>query len=99
MLDLVLVWMLIGLGAFVSIISACRLWHMHFSSHKALWWVLFISAGWFGFLQMTDGIAAILVEAYEVDPQGALGLIPLAAYLWGSRVSWRDGPPKYLERS
>lgn len=98
-IDPALAWVTVLFGLFVSVVSACRLWHLHWSTHKLLWWVFFLSAGPFGFLQLTDGIDVLFLEGGEVDPQGLLALIALAAYLWGSRVSWGGGAPAYLERA
>lgn len=80
------------LAVFVFFASLCRLAPMHALQHKFLWVLVYF------------GMAAGAVTAgYEVSiarPSWA-GLIwglSAALYLWNSRVSWKHGVPKHLNK-
>lgn len=73
-------------------IAACRMFSMGYKTHKAFWPVIYflMSAGAFLaigelFLGRGSWSAVILMAA-------------IACYLWASRVTWRNGPPRFTLR-
>ena len=81
-----------SVALFVFTASVCRLRFLHQKHHKGVWvqsyYLLAFGAAWAG------------VECWVVEVQMSqlLTLAGAALWLWGSRMSWRSGPPKYLER-
>lgn len=81
-----------AVALFVFLACVCRLRFLHQAHHKGVWvqsyYLLAFGAGWTG------------VECWvvEVHVSQLLLLLGAALWLWGSRMSWRTGPPKYLER-
>ncbi len=79
-------------GLFVFAVSVCRLRFLHQAQHQRVW----VQA----YALIAFGAAGMAVECwiYEVQISQLLVLVGTGLWLWGSRVSWQSGPPKYLER-
>jgi hypothetical protein len=92
MIETILTGLIFGLGAFVFLACICRLRVIRLQTHQSLWVKAYACVAFWAF---AEGIEALIFEA---DPITLAGLAGAALWLWGSRVSWRDGPPPYLER-
>jgi len=79
-------------GLFVFFASVCRLRFLHQAHHKGVWVQSYY------LLAFGSGGLAVECWIYEVHFSQLLILLGAALWLWGSRMSWRTGPPKYLER-
>lgn len=76
----------------VMLVAGCRLLHLVIGVHRLIWIVLYLSA--------VFGAIACMGEASHgraTWPQILL-LVFVAASLWVSRVTWRKGPPLFVER-
>ncbi len=77
---------------FVFVAAVCRLRFLHQRLHRAVWVQ--------SYALIAFGSAGIMIECwvYEVRLMELVLLSGVALWIWGSRVSWQNGPPKYLER-
>ena len=81
-----------ALGVAVLAAAICRLRYINVFTHKVLW--VFV------YLFNALGAAVTAFEAYRdhLEYGPLLLLIGIALALWGSRNSWRDGAPKFMEK-
>lgn len=76
----------------VAFTAGCRLISLHWKQHKLAYIVIYFSAA--------AGAIYSLGEAWRASA-GMAELFLLAsgaAHLWVSRVTWRTGPPHFVER-
>lgn len=76
----------------VLIAACCRLIPLHVATHKL---------GWIGlYLSFAVGSVASLGEAsqFRASWPELLLLMGAAFHLWLSRMTWRTGPPHFVER-
>lgn len=76
----------------VFVAAICRLVHINVRTHKLLWVLVYALAA---LGALTAGLEATQFRAHAPT---LLLLCNVGLALWGSRVTWRDGAPKYMEK-
>lgn len=76
----------------VCLASSCRLIYLHWRQHKPEYIVIYLGAA--------AGAIYALGEAWLLRAGIGIALLlaSMAAHLWVSRVTWRKGPPLFVER-
>lgn len=72
--------------------AVCRLVHINVRTHKLLWVLVYALAA---LGALTAGLEATQFRAHWPT---LILLFNVGLALWGSRVTWRDGAPKYMEK-
>jgi hypothetical protein len=80
-------------GLAVLITGLCRLRFINAHTHKLLW------VGAYLFNALGGLLALFEATQLRVHPSTLVLLIGISLALWGSRKSWRDGAPHFMERS
>lgn len=81
---------------FVSIVAACRMWHLDIFTHKLLWVAVYVLIGGFAFFELAEAVEALLFNGEAPHLPSALVLIGLCLWLWDSWHTWDAGPPAYF---
>ncbi len=82
----------IAFGIAVAYVAHCRLLGMNQATHKRLWVTFYVLMG------VGAGLAIAEALVGRVSLSSLLFLFAATLYLWGSRVTWRDGPPSFTVR-
>ena len=92
MLDDLMMFLIVLAGLFVFVASLCRVNYLHLRTHQPLW------VGAYALVAVWAAIEALDALMFAPDGATLVGLVGVGLWLWGSRLSWREGAPAYLEK-
>jgi len=76
--------------------ALCRLDHLRRGEHKALWILVYFAFAVFALWCAIEAVRALIWHSTSVYVPSALALTGIAAFLIGSRSTWTNGAPNYL---